>query len=201
MFWDSVAGVYSLFENVYNHQTNQAVSKAVAKLLCKTDAVLECACGTGLFTQAAAPRCAALTATDFSEKMLLQTRKNCSAFSNIRYEQADISHLPYDTDSFDKVIAGNVIHLLDEPQKAIDELKRVCKSGGTLIIPTYICKNQKAAKPGLFIRIIDKMGVHFKREFSFAEYQRFIQQSGFPDAAFALIAGRIPCAIAVIPNP
>ena len=39
---------------------------------------------------------------------------------------------------FDKVIAANVIHLLDEPFKALAELDRVCKPGGQIIIPTYI---------------------------------------------------------------
>ena len=39
---------------------------------------------------------------------------------------------------FDKVIAANVIHLLDEPLKALAALDRVCKPGGQIIIPTYI---------------------------------------------------------------
>ena len=41
-------------------------------------------------------------------------------------------------DTFDKVVASNVRHLLDEPYKAVDELIRVCKKGGKVIIPTYI---------------------------------------------------------------
>ena len=36
-------------------------------------------------------------------------------------------NLEYDDESFEKVVAGNVIHLLDEPRKAFEELFRVCK--------------------------------------------------------------------------
>lgn len=40
-------------------------------------------------------------------------------------------------------VAANVIHLLDDPYKAIAELDRVCKRGGKIIIPTYLNKNCK----------------------------------------------------------
>lgn len=33
-------------------------------------------------------------------------------------------------------MAANVIHLLDEPLKALVELNRVCKDGGMIILPT-----------------------------------------------------------------
>ena len=35
-------------------------------------------------------------------------------------------------ESDDDVIVGNVIHLLDEPYRALQELDRVCRSGGRL---------------------------------------------------------------------
>ncbi len=45
-------------------------------------------------------------------------------------------------ESFDVVIAANVIHLLDDPYKALSELDRVCRPGGKLIIPTYVNKDK-----------------------------------------------------------
>ena len=87
MFWDTVAPLYTLFENLYNGKVNRQVRIKVANLIAPSDRVLECAC-----------------------------------LDN----------------SFDKVVAGNVIHLLDNPSEALNELLRVCKPGGKLIIPTYI---------------------------------------------------------------
>lgn len=42
-----------------------------------------------------------------------------------------------------KVVAGNVIHLLDDPHAAIKEMMRVCRKGGKVIIPTYSIYNSR----------------------------------------------------------
>ena len=143
MFWDRVAGVYDLFVNVINRKTHQKLKEIVSDLIGSEDAVLECACGTGLLSAVIAPKCRQLTATDFSEKMLEKAEKNCRCFSNITYTQADITALSFADNSFDKVVAANVIHLLDNPLTALGELNRVCKDGGMLIIPTYMNKDSK----------------------------------------------------------
>lgn len=108
------------------------------KQLRPTDEVLECACGHGLLTGVIAPRCKKLVATDFSAKMLQRTKRKCAKYGNIRFEQANILQLPYPNARFDAVVAANVLHLLDEPYRALQELDRVCRPGGRLIIPTYI---------------------------------------------------------------
>ena len=135
MFWDNVAGVYDVFVNVINRKTHQRLKRIVSDLIEPDDTVLECACGTGLLSAVIAEKCRKLTATDFSEKMLKKAEKNCRAFRNITYDQADITALPCPDSSFDKVVAANVIHLLDNPLAALGELNRVCKDGGMLIVP------------------------------------------------------------------
>ena len=138
MFWDKVSGVYDLFETVYNGKVYQGLGKKVAEIIAQNDIVLECACGTGAISKHIAPRCRRLVATDFSKGMLKQTAKNCRKYSNIKLRRADMTHLKCRDNRFDKVVAGNVIHLLEEPYAAIKELERVCKLGGKIIIPTYI---------------------------------------------------------------
>ena len=134
MFWDKVAGVYDLFVNVVNGKTHKALRRIVADLIDPDDVVLECACGTGLLSTVIAGKCKQLIASDFAPKMLKKAEKNCSAFTNVTFRQADILSLDFPEDAFDKVVAGNVIHLLEEPLKALKELNRVCRPGGTLII-------------------------------------------------------------------
>ena len=70
MFWDNVAGVYDLFADIFNKETHKALIAAVSSRITPDDAVLECACGTGLLTGAIAKRCRTLLATDFSANML-----------------------------------------------------------------------------------------------------------------------------------
>jgi len=197
MFWDKVAGVYDIFVNIINRKTHQKLKEIVSNLIEPEDTVLECACGTGLLSAVIAPKCRELKATDFSEKMLKKAEKNCSAFCNITYAQADITALSFADGSFDKVVAGNVIHLLDDPLTALNELNRVCKDGGMLIIPTYMNKDSKGKTNG-FSDAVGKAGADFKREFTMESYRQFFLDAEYPDVKFSLAYGRIPCAVAVM---
>ena len=197
MFWDRVAGVYDIFVNVINRKTHKKLKKIVRNLLEPCDIVLECACGTGLLSAVIAPKCRQLTATDFSEKMLKKAEKNCRVFRNITYARTDITALPYEDSSFDKVVAGNVIHLLDNPLTALSELNRVCKDGGMLIIPTYMNKDAKGKTSG-FAGAVGKAGADFKRQFTVNSYKQFFLDAGYSDVKVSLADGRIPCAVAVM---
>ena len=197
MFWDKVAGVYDIFVNVINRKTHKKLKKIVRNLIEPCDIVLECACGTGLLSAAIAPKCRQLTATDFSEKMLKKAEKNCRVFRNVTYAKTDITALPFADCSFDKVVAGNVIHLLDNPLTALSELNRVCKDGGMLIIPTYMNKDVKGKISG-FAGAVGKAGADFKRQFTVKSYKQFFLDAGYHDVQVLLADGRIPCAVAVM---
>ncbi len=197
MFWDRVAVVYDVFVNVINRRTHQKLKMIVSALIEPDDTVLECACGTGLLSAVIAPKCRQLTATDFSRKMLKKAEKNCRAFRNITYAPTDITALPFADGSFDKVVAGNVIHLLDNPMTTLSELNRVCKDGGMLIIPTYMNKDSKGKTNG-FSDAVGKAGADFKREFTAESYRQFFLEAGYPDVEISLADGRIPCAVAVM---
>ena len=197
MFWDRVAGVYDLFVNVVNRKTHRELRRIVAELIGPEDRVLECACGTGLLTRVIAGKCKALTATDFAPKMLKRAEKNCAAYGNITFRQSDITALEAPDGTFDKVVAGNVIHLLDEPLKALGELNRVCRDGGQLIIPTYMNRDRKG-KTSTFASAVGKAGADFKRQFTVDSYRQFFLDAGYRDVRIALADGRIPCAVAVM---
>ena len=197
MFWDRVAGVYDVFVNVINRRTHQELKEIVSDLIGPDDTVLECACGTGLLSAVIAPKCRQLTATDFSRQMLKKAEKNCAVFANITYSQADITALAYADGSFDKVVAGNVIHLLDNPLTALHELNRVLKDGGMLIIPTYVNKDSEGKTNG-FSNAVQKAGADFKREFTVESYRQFFYDAGYSDVQIKLAEGRIPCAVAIM---
>lgn len=197
MFWDNVAGVYDIFVNVINRKTHKALKAMVSCLIEPGDEVLECACGTGLLSVVIAEKCRSLTATDFAPKMLRVAEKNCAAMKNVAFSQEDILSLDFPDKSFDKVVAANVIHLLDEPLKALGEMNRVCRSGGKLIIPTYLNKDQKGRTSG-FAKTVGKAGADFKRQFTLESYRRFFLDAGYDDVKVTLADGRIPCAVAVM---
>ena len=197
MFWDTVAWVYDVFANGINRKANRQLCAAVEKQILPSDRVLECACGTGLLTCAMAPRCKSLVATDLSVSMLKRAEKKCRKYGNVRFDKADILHLPFPDGSFDAVVAANVIHLLEEPRKALAELDRVCRPGGRLIIPTYLNRTEKGKTNGVS-GAIGRAGADFKREFTMETYQQFFSEAGYSHGSYTLCRGRIPCAVAVL---
>ena len=197
MFWDRVAGIYDIFVNVNNGEVNRKLVKAVSDIMEPDDRVLECACGTGMLSKGIAAKCKELTATDFSVGMLKEAKKNCVHFTNIKFKKADIMKLNCKDGAFDKVVAGNVIHLLDNPREALAELMRVCRVGGKVIIPTYV-NNENTGKPKIFVRLLEKFGADFKKQFNFKSYKEFFEKAGYTDVNYRLIEGKMPCAVAVI---
>ena len=196
MFWDKAALLYDFFEGIYNGKVYRGTGMAVAEKIGADDLVLECACGTGSISVFVAPKCTRLIATDFSKGMLKRTTRKAKRFPNMEVAHADITKLDFPDNCFDKVIAGNVIHLLDNPQAAVKELTRVCKPGGKVIVPTYI--NKKHGKTGKMATLLGKAGAGFKRQFDMESYQRFFSEAGYKNVAYRLVEGRMPCAIAVI---
>lgn len=198
MFWDQVSGLYDFFETVYNGKVYRGLGERVAAEIGRNDTVLECACGTGAISRYIAPKCKALTATDFSVGMLRQTRKNCRNYNNIKIKRADMTHLKCRDNRFDVVVAGNVIHLLEDPHAAIKELERVCKPGGKIIIPTYI--NASAGVNKMAVKLLGFAGANFKRQFDMDSYRTFFEDAGYENVTYDLVSGKMPCAIAIIPK-
>ncbi len=197
MFWDNVAGVYDIFTNIINRKTHKGLCSKVEEEISETDEVLECACGTGLLSGVIAKKCKSLVATDFSVKMLKKASKKHSTYSNIKFREGNILAIEYPNETFDIVVAANVIHLLDEPYKAMAELDRVCRKGGKIIIPTYMNKNDKGKTSG-FANTVGKAGADFKRQFTYNTYKEFIKEARYENVEYSLVNGKIPCAVAVI---
>lgn len=197
MFWDTAAKYYDIFEKLYNGKVNKKLGIVVGELIDSNDDVLECACGTGMLSKHIAPNCNRLIATDFSTGMLQKTKKNLSSYSNVKVRRANIMELQCKSECFDKVVAGNVIHLLDDPVSALQELNRVCKPGGKIIVPTYVNKENNG-NLSLFIKLMSKLGANFNQHYDYNSYKEFFYSLGVTNVKYILIKGRMPCAIAII---
>lgn len=196
MFWDWASIVYDLYTSLTNAKVNKRLCELTSNLIAPTDYVLECACGTGMLSVNIAKHCNKLVATDYSKGMLAQTSRKCKHFTNVSVQKADLMKLGFAADTFDKVIAANVFHLLDSPTTALQELIRVCKPGGIVIIPTYVKKETRHSM--LPIKIMNRLGAKFQKMYTFAEYQSFFIKSGYPQTSFLLVEGHLSCAFALL---
>jgi ubiquinone/menaquinone biosynthesis C-methylase UbiE len=198
MIWDKLSPFYDFFEILYNGKCYRGIAEKIKEYVTEDDIVLECACGTGLLTLPMAQKCKKLIATDYSVGMLRQTKKKVAKYSNTKVGKVNILELPFEDDKFDVVVAANVIHLLDEPDQAFSELKRVCKQNGKIILPTYI--NNEKKNSILAAKLLSLFGVKFKRQFNLASYKEFIASHNVPQVEYSVVEGRMPCAFAIITN-
>lgn len=104
------------------------------------DRILDAGCGYCYHTARLARSGAFITAIDFSEAALSaakQTIASAGIADRVQLRQADLTKLPFEDDSFDSIVSWGVIMHIPEMEKALSELARVLKPGGTLVL----CEN------------------------------------------------------------
>ncbi len=97
--------------------------------------VLELATGTGLIAKHIVNAAAHIEATDASAEMIAEAKRTRSA--KLHFSVQDMFRLPYANKSFNVVIVSNALHIVPQPEKALQEIKRVLKDDGVLIAPTF----------------------------------------------------------------
>ena len=101
--------------------------------------VLELGCGNG-GTWAAnvdrIPQGIEVTLSDISAGMLDAAKANTSALQNAQYRVIDAQEIPFADASFDVVIANHMLYHVPRVDKALEEIARVLKPGGTLYATT-----------------------------------------------------------------
>ena len=97
--------------------------------------VLEVGVGTGI-NLSLYPTDAAITGIDFSEAMLEKARERASRkdMKHTRLLQMDAADLKFADDSFDIVYAPYLISVVPDPVGVAQEMRRVCRPGGRIII-------------------------------------------------------------------
>ena len=102
--------------------------------------VLELGCGTGDLwagQDRLIAGCSQLILSDLSEGMLRAARSKLAGIDGIEYRIIDIQRIPFARQSFDAVIANMVLHHVPDLPRALSEVRRVLKEGGTFYCATY----------------------------------------------------------------
>jgi len=91
-------------------------------------------CGTGQVSAALAPFVERIVAVDESAAMLQAARKRLHGIDNVDLRRGELEALPIDDGRLDAATMMLVLHHIAEPQKALSEVARVLKPGGTLLL-------------------------------------------------------------------
>jgi 2-polyprenyl-3-methyl-5-hydroxy-6-metoxy-1,4-benzoquinol methylase len=171
--------------------------KAVADLTTADETVFEAACGTAEIGIAVSKKAKSVTCIDLSENMLKIAERKIRKqdIKNITLSKRSIYETNEADRAFDVVIAAQVLHLLDDPKKAADELFRIASH--RLILPLALTKNL-SGKSKFLITLYKIVGFSPKLEFDYDDYKKFIKDLGFDKAKFIKIEGGITIIIAVI---
>lgn len=98
--------------------------------------VLDLGCGSGVYSKYIVEKGGLLTAVDLSKGYLVRTKNIVGMAKSAVFVEADAENLPLLGNSFDKALCTEVIEHTQSPEKAIEELARVLKPGGYLVIST-----------------------------------------------------------------
>ncbi len=100
--------------------------------------VLEVGVGTGK-NLPYYPADATMTAIDFSEKMLRRARAKAERDKvNVRLLLMDVENLQFPDNTFDAVAATFVFCSVPHPMRGLQEIARVCKPGGRVILLEHV---------------------------------------------------------------
>ncbi|MCW2739181.1 class I SAM-dependent methyltransferase [Nocardioides sp.] len=106
--------------------------KAIDRAMVGDSDVLEVGCGAGAMAERinALPG-VRLVAVDWSESSVTQT-----AARGVDARRADVCYLPFEDDTFDVVHAGWMLHHVRDLDRALAEVRRVLRPGGTFVALT-----------------------------------------------------------------
>ncbi len=102
--------------------------------------VLDAGSGAGHVSFTFAPHVQEVTALDLTDAMLEQVSQNAQqrGFSNIKTQQGDIEKIPFPDATFDRVVSRYCAHHFPNPQQAVNEIIRVLKPNGILVLSDVV---------------------------------------------------------------
>jgi SAM-dependent methyltransferase len=178
--------------------TEELEYEAVATMLpeIRGKNVLDAGCGDGTYAIGQASQGSVVTALDLSFPMLTAARQRAkSSQASVRWCQGDIEALPFADGSFDVALAITVLCMVDSPERAVQELARVLRPEGVLIIGDLGRWNCWAASRRMRAWLGSRAWQH-ARFWSFAALRRLAGQAGLNTVTTRAAIFYPPCGLA-----
>ena len=177
-FWDRIASKFDRLEK--NDISYQIFIEKARKYLKIDDTVLDFGCGTGLICNEIAENVLSIYAMDISTNMIEISNNKAKELNiqNIEFSRTTIFDEKFKVSSFDAIIAFNIFHLLEEPQKYFQRLHQILKPGG-LIISSTPCMSE-APLLNLILKIFSFIGMTPKlNSFTSSEMKKMLLVESF----------------------
>jgi ubiquinone/menaquinone biosynthesis C-methylase UbiE/DNA-binding transcriptional ArsR family regulator len=130
--WDSLRA---------NHIPETAIEERMGVLIGggDIDLLVDLGTGTGRMLEIFGTRAARAVGFDISPDMLTIARAKLDelAAENCQVRQGDCTNVPLEDNVADIVILHQVLHFLDDPQRAVNEAARITRPGGCVLIADF----------------------------------------------------------------
>ena len=139
--WFSQAADY--YKEVYGSSSpvarflNERIAKVIRLLDVPDGRLLDVGCGIGMLFRRLGPESYQFFGIDISHNMLAYCRKGAGAVKPVNVTQSNLEYLPFTDEAFDTVVALGVLEYLPHARVGIEEIARVTKANGTVILSMH----------------------------------------------------------------
>ena len=202
-FWDKVANKYDKTEKRFE-QIHIKTVENTKKYLNVNDIVLDYGCGTGTKALEIASNVKKIHGIDISSKMIEAAKRKAveRKIENVDFAQATIFDERYKRESFDVILAFNILHVLEDNQQIMQRITELLKPGG-LFISTTPCLKEKMAflikcKLSFYLLLI-KIGLvpNMLTRYKISELEDLIANGNFQIVETAILYHRMSCCFIV----
>ncbi len=166
-----------LYDVIFGPVLHPGRKLVVEALECQPgDRVLEVGVGTGL-SLPLYPGYVRVTGIDISPEMLAKARARvmeCDLHQVVDVLEMDAENMRFPNNSFDKVVAMYVASVVSDPARLVDEMRRVCRPGGDIVIVNHFRSRNPVIKTfeGTLAPLSKVLGFHPD-----LELDRFLEQT------------------------
>lgn len=136
LFYDSIADNWDQIIT-YKVETSKRIRIIFDDLLSEIDLkdkkFLDAGCGLGFFSKRAFSKKAKVTGIDIGGRLIARCKKT---IPGVNFMNGSVTRMPFDDKSFDIVLSTEVIEHVEDPVDAIQELFRVVKPNGYIVLTT-----------------------------------------------------------------
>ncbi|MDF2505472.1 MULTISPECIES: class I SAM-dependent methyltransferase [Clostridium] len=146
--------------------------KVLSKVNIKDKIVADLGCGTGFISMALAGEAGIVFSIDNSINMLKELKKLITSkdLNNIYPIKSSLDNIVLFDESLDAVFINMALHHIHDAEKAINEMSRILKKGGSVIISDVMEHNGEWAREEMFDEWLG---------FSNAQITKWLQKSNF----------------------
>jgi len=196
-FWDWIAKRYD--KQAQKDEAHTRAVESFAKYLTADDTVLDYACGTGVVSYKIAADVKEVHAIDASAGMIDLAKEKAGEreVANVHFARKTIFDEGVGRESYDVILAFNILHLLEDARKAVQRASELLKPGGLMVSVTP-CLGEAGVVLRTLLPLVSKVGIlSYLRTFRISEVKDLMRDGEFQILESEIFEGTIPSCLLV----